>query len=174
MGLISQLLSFTRARVDDAHVSDAKIDPGGGANVTAHHFGPPGDDSVPLPGDFVATSPSTGTGTEQVTGYIDPANEPQAEAGEKRLYSRDGDGAVVAVVWLKNDGSIVIDNGTGAIELEPGGNVTINGVTIDTDGNVSAPGEVSAMSSAPATRVGLSTHLHPTAMGPSDAPTPGT
>lgn len=172
MGLIAKLLSFTRTKVDGAHVSDVKIDPGGGANITAQHFGCPGDDSAPLPNDFVATTGAPGSGTEQVTGYIDPKNEPKAAAGEKRIYSRDSDGAVVAVVWLKNDGTVVIENGNGSIEMASGGDVTINGVTIDTGGNVSAPGEVTAMDeSAP---VKLSTHKHPTAMGPSGSPTPGT
>lgn len=172
MGLIARLLSFTRTKVDGAHVNDVKVDPGGGANVTAQHFGCPGDDSVPLPDDFVATTSAPGSGTELVIGYIDPKNEPKAEAGEKRIYSRDSDGAVIAVVWLKNDGTIVVANGSGSIEMAPGGDVTINGVKIDTSGNVSAPGEVTAM--AQAAPVNLSTHQHPTAMGPSGSPTPGT
>lgn len=173
MGLIAKLLSFARTTTDeDAHVSDVKVDPGGGANVTAQHFGPPGDDAVPLPDDFVACVPSGGSGTEAAVGYIDPKNEPQAAAGEKRVYSRDSNGDVKAVVWLKNDGSLVIENGSGTIEMAAGGDVTINGVTIDTNGNVIAPGEVTAMD-GPAS-VKLSTHQHPTAMGPSGSPTPGT
>ena len=174
MGLIAELLDFVRARVGDGHVSDATVDPGGGPSVTARHFACPGDDSRPLPGDFVATSASGGAATSHVTGYLDSKNEPAAAAGEKRIYSRDSDGAVVAMVWLKNDGAVLVDNGSGSIELAPGGNVTINGVTIDTDGNVSAPGEVTAMDAVPATAVKLSTHMHPTAMGPSGSPTPGT
>lgn len=174
MGLISRLLSFTRTEVDDAHISDSKVDPGGGANITAHHFSCPGDDSHPLPGDSVATSTSTGAGNEHAVGYIDTANEPEADEGEKRLYSRDSDGAVKAVVWLKNDGSVLIENGSGVIEMAAGGDVTINGVVIDTDGNITAPGEVSAKADLPLTKVGLSTHLHPTAMGPTDPPTGGT
>ena len=106
MGLISELLSFLRTEEDGAHVSDAKIDPGDGANVTARHFADAGDDSHPLPGDFVATVEAPGSGGAQVTGYLDTVNEPQAAAGEKRIYSRDSDGAVMAVVWLKADGTI--------------------------------------------------------------------
>lgn len=127
MGLISRLLSFVRTEEGDAHVSDAKVDPGGGANVTAHHFACPGDDSHPLPGDYVATSSSPGSGNEHVTGYIDPGNEPQAAAGEKRVYARDGDGAVTAVVWLKNDGTVVIESpaGTPLLQVESDGTVRL-------------------------------------------------
>jgi len=50
--------------------------------------------------------------------------------------------------------------------------INANGVEIDASGNATAPGEVTAK--AATTPVNLSTHLHPTAMGPSGAPTPGT
>lgn len=176
MGRVAELKSFARTTdAEGAHVSEAQIDPGGGANVTAVHFACAGDDSHPLPGDFVATTPSAGAGAEQVVGYLDPKNAPQAAAGEKVIYSRDpADGAPIAVVWLKNDGTIVIENGNGSIEMAPGGDVTINGVTIDTNGNVTAPGEVSAMALTPATAVSLSTHLHTAPGGATSAPTPGT
>lgn len=172
MGLIGTLLRFVRGTVDDAEVSEATIDPGGDANLTAQHFGAPGDDSHPLAGDYVAVAESPGTGNVHVTGYLDPANAGQAAAGEKRLYSRDGDGAPIAVIWLKADGTIEIRNDNGSIELAAGGDVMINGVVIDTSGNVTAPGEVTAKDGP--NSVGLSTHLHATAMGPSDPPTPGT
>lgn len=176
MGRVAEVQSFSRTTDEDgAHVSDVQVDPGGGANVTCAHFACAGDDSFPLPGDFVATMPSAGKGAEQVVGYLDPKNEPQAEKGEKRIYSRDpNDGAPVAHVWLKKDGTIVIENGNGSFEMAPGGDVTINGVTIDTNGNVTAPGEVSAMALTPATAVSLSTHVHTAPGGATSAPTPGT
>lgn len=175
MGLISTLLDFVRTTIDDNHLSDVTIDPGGGPNQTANHYACAGDDSHPLPGDFVATTGSPGSGNEHVTGYVDPVNEPKAQRGEKRIYSRrESDGVLVAEIWLKNDGSLVIENENGRLELAAGGTFDLNGVTIDTSGNISAPGEVTAMDATPATSVKLSTHLHPTAMGPSGAPTPGT
>jgi hypothetical protein len=82
-------------------------------------------------------------------------------------------GASAAYVHLKPDGSLSI-NGGGLIEMDSGGDVTINGVTITAAGDVSAPGEVTAQDGSPATSVGLSTHLHPTAVGPTSPPTPGT
>lgn len=106
MGLIGTLLSFVRGSVDDAQVADVAIDPGGGANITAQHFGPAGDDAQPLPGDFVAAIDGTGSGAQTAVAYLDPANAGQAAAGEKRIYSRDGNGVPIAVVWLKADGTI--------------------------------------------------------------------
>jgi hypothetical protein len=106
MGRIADVLDFERTQEDDAHVSEVKCDPGGGANVTARHFGAPGEDSHPLPGDVVAIVDSVESGSEQVAGYIDPHNEPEAEPGEVRRYARDGDGAVAIVLWLKSDGTM--------------------------------------------------------------------
>jgi len=49
-----------------------------------------------------------------------------------RLRNRAGN----QFAWLKNDGSIFIENGAGHIRLGADGTVTINGATISTDGNV--------------------------------------
>lgn len=180
MGLIGKLIDFVRGEVDDAKVADVTIDPGGGANLTTHHFACSGDDSRPLPDDFVAAVPSTGSGNAMAVAYLDPKNAGEAAAGEKRIYARDSGGDPVVWFWLKNDGSAIVDNGSGSIELGADGVVTINGATIDTDGNIATPGdvaadgEVTAQAAVPASKVGLSTHLHLTGMGPSDPPTGGT
>lgn len=52
-----------------------------------------------------------------------------------RLRNKDG----TQRVWLKNDGACHMENGTGYIRLLPDGSVTINGVRIDKDGNITAP-----------------------------------
>lgn len=180
MGLIAKLLSFVRTEDGDAKIADVTVDPGGGANLTIPHYSCPGDDSQPLPDDFVAATESTGSGNAMAIGYLDPKNAGEADAGEKRIYARNADGDIVAWFWLKNDGSAIVDNGEGSIELGADGVVTINGATIDTDGNIATPGDVSAdgevtaQSAVPALKVGLSTHLHLTGMGPSDPPTGGT
>jgi hypothetical protein len=82
-----------------------------GSNDTANadHYGPSGDDSPPLPGDFAHSVEGVGNGEEQITGYHDPQNEGQALPGEKRLYARDEDGAIVGTIWLKRDGTIRIE-----------------------------------------------------------------
>lgn len=171
MGLLGILRRFARASVDDAEDhGEATVDVGGGDNRTAQHFADPGVDARPLPGDFVAMLERRRE--VAAVGYLDPAGG-VAGAGEIRIYARDGDGAIVWV-HLKSDGELHIENREGGvIEMAPDGDVTINGVVIDTDGNVVAPGEVTAMD-GPGTSVGLSTHQHNTAMGPTDPPTGGT
>lgn len=41
--------------------------------------------------------------------------------------------------WLKNDGSVMLENGAGFVRLMADGTVNINGFTVDPSGNVVAP-----------------------------------
>lgn len=160
-GLIGRVLSFVRVERNGAQTSDVKVNPGGGPNVTAEHFAPPGDDSHPLPTDYAYTAPTPQRGRQVAVGYVDPLNTPQAQPGEKRIYARDSGGAVVVEVWLKNDGeatifnangevtlgadgSILGQNGAGSFELQAGGTFAVNGVTIDPSGNIITPAGVMA------------------------------
>ena len=92
-------------------VPDVKVDTGGGANITVEHFAPAGDDSHPLPDDYVFTAPVAGTGRASVSGYYDPTNEGKTAPGERRAYARtptEGGGRrVIAEHWIKNDGTVV-------------------------------------------------------------------
>lgn len=153
-GTIGKILAFTRAVRNGARVSDTKHDPGGSPVITSEHFADPGDDSHPLPGDYVFAVPGKQKGREVATGYLDPINAPKAQPGDKRIYARDaGAGALVVEVWLKNDGtatifnsagvvtlsplgSILGQNGAGQFELEVGGDFVVNGAVITTDGEV--------------------------------------
>ncbi|MCH9837701.1 hypothetical protein K0U83_18710 [bacterium] len=130
-----------------------KSNPGGGPNFTAEHFAPPGDDSHPLATDYQYSAPTPQAGRYAALGYIDPLNTPVALPGDKRTYARDGDGAVVVALWLKNDGSAVLSNangsvtlgtdgailgqnGAGQFELQAGGDFVANGAKMTTDGDV--------------------------------------
>lgn len=187
MGRLGRLLSFLRTTRKDLPISDVKFDAGGGYNLTSEHFAPAGDDAHPLPSDFVAFLPIMATGRGVVVGYADPAAQQLAEPGEKRIYARDGDGVDVVHLWLKADGSAVLDNsvgsvtlgadgsiaganGNGSFELEAAGNFVVNGVTIDTDGNITSPASVSAPSVI-ADGKELTDHDHDIASG-SSAPGP--
>lgn len=108
--MLNTVVSFVRVEADGIHTSDVQVDPGYGNNTTAPHVSSPGDDSVPLAGDTAAAVEVVGAGARAVVGYIDTKNEPKAQAGERRFYSRNADGDVVAEVWLKNTGEIVISN----------------------------------------------------------------
>ena len=140
MGRIAKLLSFVRSSKNNAKVSDVKVDPGGGANITAEHFSPAGDDSSPLPGDYVALNSDSGAGRYTAIGYIDPLNDPKSNAGDKRIYARDeSTGVVVAEFWLKNTGEISCSNGNGYFALAENGDFIANGVIIGSDGKVEIP-----------------------------------
>jgi len=134
------------------------VDLGGEEVVLADHFEPANTDSLPLPGDSAAVEQSSGAGRWQVVGYSTP-DDSEVEPGEWRVRSRSASGETM-----------------GWIHARANGDVVINGVVITADGNILAPGEVTARSEG-ATPIPLSTHihLHPMAptQGPSVPPTPG-
>lgn len=161
MGRIARVLAFLRVTRNNAKISDVKVDSGGGANITAEHFAPVGDDSYPLKTDYALTVDTRRSGGEAVVGYSDPLNTPKAEEGDKRIYARDpSDGSVVIEVWLKNDGTGTMSNANGSMTLSPDGTYTINGVTIDPSGNITSPSSISAPSVV-ANGKELDGHLHP-------------
>ena len=206
MGRIARLLSFVRLTRNDVKVSDVKVNPGGGPNITAEHFADAGDDAHPLITDYVALNTDSGSGRETAIGYLDPLNEPKAQPGDKRIYGRDAEsGAVVVEVWLKNDGTAIVsndngsvtlrpdggtvtetaestfdaaadgsikgDNGNGSFELAAGGDFLVNGVTIDTSGNITSPATITAPNLVGSTSVQaagkeLAGHLHPAGFPP--------
>ncbi len=125
MGRIAKLLSFLRTSRNEAKISDVKVDPGGGPIITAEHFTAAGDDSHPLPGDYVALNSDSGAGRESAVGYLDPLNEPKAQPGDKRIYARSEDGVVIVEIWLKNTGEATVLNENGSVTLRPdGGTIT--------------------------------------------------
>lgn len=140
MGRVGILVSFVRRLVGATNSSDAMFDRGGGDNRTGQHFAPPGDDSQPLPGDYVAALSQAPTGRDSVVGYVDPVSTPVAGPGEVRRYARDPDtGDTMVSFWLKATGEAVIANDNGSITLQPDGSVNINGVIIAANGDVTIP-----------------------------------
>ena len=111
-------------------------------------------------------------------GYLDPKANQTAGAGEKRIYSRDGSGAQVAQVWLKADGTVVVNNSTGMITMAPAGTINLNGVEIDPSGNITGPGDatfsngavtgdtVEALTSLIAALLEMVGHTHPAGTPP--------
>lgn len=152
MGRIAKIIQFVSGTSFEAAASDVKADVGGGDIVTAPHFCQPGDDGVPLPGDFAFFSETPRRGGFASVGYVDPKNPQTALAGERRIYARDAAGEQVCQVWVKSDGTVFADNDKGSytldpdgghtlqnangfIKLLPDGSVNINGYIISTDGN---------------------------------------
>lgn len=137
MGSIARMLSFVRAVRNGAKLSDVKFDPDGGSLITGEHFADPGDDSHPLPDDTVVATSVQRTGGEVPVGYADTVNGKVSGPGEKRIYGRDpATGSSVNQVWLKADGSVIISNANGAIELKADGSVDINGAIVSVAGEV--------------------------------------
>lgn len=173
MGLrarIATVLSFVRVTRNGANISDVEVDPDGGSNITAEHSAPAGLDCPPLPDDSAVAVPVQGSGRFVVVGYFDPANAGSAEPGEVRLYARDEEGVIVSAVHLKNNGTIEAANENGQFSLQAGGNFVVNGVTIDTAGNITTPASVVAPSIV-ANGKELADHAHPAGTPPGNTGT---
>lgn len=143
--------------------------------VTAEHYTPPGLDVLPLPGDEVVVEEADGQGEGTAVAYQDLKNPGKAVAGEWRFYARNSSGSPVCEIWLKGDGTVEVSNASGKYKLLPDGSLDYNdgAFTCDPQGNAAFKGEVTAMAGTPAA-VKVSTHLHPTGVGPSGPPQPGT
>jgi hypothetical protein len=163
MGRIAIVLDSEVATSEGAIVRDVKVDPGGGDLETVHLVGAAGVDAPPLDGDYLAYEDCGGVATS--LGSFDPKLELVAEKGEIRLTARSAIGVVESEVFIRKDKSVLVKNESGELELLASGDVRISK-------NLLVDGEVTAK--AGTTPVKLSTHLHPTATGPSGAPIPGT
>lgn len=175
MGLIGRVIEFGK-RI-------ARFDVGGGEELTARQFLAAGEDSQPLPTDRVALLRIPGAKRMIAVGYWDMnLGDGLALAGERRLYARDANGEPVCQLWLRNDGSVLIDNEMVAFELKPDGSAslandpgslalapdgtfTINGAEIAPDGTISSPVAVVAPSVEAAGKE-LAGHLHPAGTPP--------
>lgn len=167
MGRVSVLRSFNRAMRGLVAFTAVVVDRGGGDNRTLEHFSPPGDDSHPLPDDYVTAVEQIGTGRDSAVGYLDPSNAQKAAPGDKRIYSRTPEGELAAEVWLKNDGTIAATNGAGHFTLQPDGVVNINGVTIDPAGLITTPAGLVSPSALVNSKE-LAEHDHPAGSPPGD------
>ena len=151
MGLLTRLLSFSRR----SEYSVGVVDSGGQNNFTAEHFSDPGDDSQPLPDDYVVTVGVQRSGGQVAAGYVDLKNLQTAGPGEKRIYARDSTGAAINQVWLQSSGDIRINNGSGLIVMSANGTVNINGVTISAAGVVTVPDSLRVAGDE------VAQHIHP-------------
>jgi hypothetical protein len=137
VGLITRIISFVRTEKGGDKLSELEVNTGSDALSTVPHFSDIGDDSNPLLTDYAITVPLPETGALAVVGYADPINPPKAEKGDKRIIARDqSTGLVTIEVWLKNDGSAIIENAMGSFALEAGGDVVINGARITKSGRI--------------------------------------
>lgn len=121
MGVIAKVLSWTAKTFS----GDVECDPGGGATVRSQLAAPSGTDAPPMPGDFAVLVHIQGSGRTVEVSSIDTKNASQAAPGEHRIYARDGEGAPVVSLHLKNDGSAVLSNAEGSATLAADGSTTL-------------------------------------------------
>src|SRR5690606_40016469 len=107
-------------------ILDVKSDHGGGDIRTARGFQPAGYDAQPLRGDYGYDAPSQTSGGVVNLGYVDQSNAGTAGAGEARIYSRSSAGALVAEIFLKADGSLVLRS-VGGVTLTLGATAELDG-----------------------------------------------
>ena len=129
MGRLALVIDFDRTTEHDENIPIVKIDLGGGEGLTSQMCLNPGIDAVPCDGDYAATSSTVGDNGEVVIGFTDSDNTPKAKKGEIRAYARDTNGVQVVEIYLKNDGSLRIENDKGSIELKANGEMIVNNGT---------------------------------------------
>lgn len=152
MGRIAKVLSLFKGTRNGAKVSTVTADPGGGPNIGADQYSASGDDSQPLANDYALLVSNEQTGTEATAGYLDPNSSQKSASGEKRIYSRSAPGAEAAEVWLKKDGTILLDNGSATLTLSPDGSSSLTDgtavVALDGAGGVSITNAVGSITMA--------------------------
>lgn len=183
---LGEVQTFERVQEDGAEVALLKVDTGGDT-VTVYHNGDAGDDSQPLKGDTVVLDESE----ENVVSYSDHRNAGLSGPGEKRIYARRSDGTAVAQIHLHSDGSVMVSNDNGSVELAANGNVTIlPNAELRVGANAQSAvalaqatdDRISALENALAQFINtvFNPHIHPDALGttgptpaPGTPPTPG-
>lgn len=168
-------LAIVKEWIVNGLITRVTANPGANMNLTPRHFSAPGDDAQALAGDAAHLAKTGRTGSYSILGYADAKNAPRANAGEKIIYARDeATGAIVVEIWLKNDGTALMKNANAEIELSPtgeikgensngvfqldsSGNFNVNGVTIDSSGNITSPGTVDAQTVEAATSLKVAT-----------------
>lgn len=138
-----------RAQGDDGPEIDGslggEIEGGESDAPTIDHFAPAGDDSPPLPDDYALVVALDGESELFGTaGYSDETDK-VAEPGEKRIYARDPNGAVVSEAHLQGDGSIAIaQTGGASIAVAADGAITIDSgaanIAVASDGTITLTG----------------------------------
>lgn len=130
-----------------------------------------GEEAKPLPGDFCLSLDLEQIGRVICMGFIDPENSDLTEDGEKLIYSRDQDGAIVAKIHLKKDGTIQVDtdkdlvaNVGGRTTLESVGDVDLTAPNVNIIGNLNVSKKIVAeediLSNNAAAAVSLTNHFH--------------
>ncbi len=166
---VGLVIDFFRRIVGGGNAGQVVLDRGASDNITCDAFSAPCVDAVPADGDYAITMRAHGRAV--VTGYADVKNAGISKKGEFRAYARDANGTPVVEIHLKQDGTGILKNQNGQIEIQQNGTVVINGVIFDTSGNITTTGIVTAndITSSGISR-SFNTHVHTDSMGGSTTP----
>lgn len=150
----------------------------GGAAITG--YVDPINDPKAQPGDKRIYGRDADTGAVVVEVWLKSDGTAVVSNNEGSITLRPDGGLVLttpaSTFDAKADGSIKGDNGGGSFELEAGGDFVVNGVTIDTAGNITSPATITGVTLAGSSSVTadgkeLAGHDHPINSG-SSAPGP--
>ena len=152
MGRIGVVLGFEQRTIAGVKFGEVKVDFGASDVATCLFYPQPGFDTWPIAGDFAFCSDAPGGGGYVVSGIVDPklGSLPSA-AGESVVYSRRGPGDIAAIMRLRADGSIDINDG--AVTIAADGAVSI-AASLSVAGDVAADGDVTAGT------LSLTSHTH--------------
>ena len=134
MGRIGEVVEVKDVTVDGDKATEITVDLGADDTVTALLPTAAGQWGKPQAGDLAILVELDGAEEWAVVGFVAVSLANASGGGEVYLYSRDGDGAALAHIHLKNDGSLVISatdsNGTEQ------NNITMNGSGVNVNGHL--------------------------------------
>jgi len=114
MGVIGRVLGFEFVtKSGGINYPALTVEDRAGDNRVVEYFQSSGEDSPPLPNDNVALIDVQRQGGKSAVGVMDNKNTGVAVPGEKRIYARNTNGAVVAEFHLKGDGSFSLTDKAG-------------------------------------------------------------
>lgn len=144
MGLIGRVLNWVTASGRSVPGRQVLVALGARERLTADVYPPLNTDVQGLPGDLPYCASGTGTGRRVALGWLEQVAQQFAEPGELRTYGRNDEGVTVCEVWLKNDGTLLLNNSMCSFELTPNGTITgsnnAGSFTLQTNGDLNANG----------------------------------
>lgn len=127
MGRVGTVKAVNSEDFNGEKLNTVVVDLGGGEVITGEHFCNSGDDALPQIGDYAIV-----VGVD-IVGYIDYNTEFITLRGEKRIYARDADGALICSIYLQQDGTILVSNDSGSIEMSSSGVISLNEGNLEVD-----------------------------------------
>lgn len=140
MGRIGKVIKSYIAKLSGSgsNAQFSSVEEFAGDQRTVQVFGPCNEDFAPPENCKTFNIPlGRGRGFLISVAYHNQNIAPVAVHGERRIYSTNQAGdTVMAEVFLKQDGTVLIKNSSGEIELQSSGLIKANDAEIKTDGDI--------------------------------------